>query len=423
MSVLINTNAAATLAANNLAASNGLLQRSLNRLSSGSKIVNPADDAGGLAVSMKLSATARRQGATLANLGNSVSYLQSQDGVLKTAGKVLERIGELKTLYLDPTKNADDKANYNAEFTALQSELSSLAAEKFNGIALFGSTALSVNATGESGGSTIAVGGADLLGSAAAPFAAFSDSFADLTNWTDSSSAGASTSVSGNVLDLFGSSGFSVLTTNDASFSGAFSITLDVRFSGATDNLQVSLGGDSLVNISQFDVGDNNWHSVRIDFDGSGGASSYLDGSGTAFDTQTGIGATSGAIELFEMGFDHTYVRDFAISSTAASGASTNDVATAASLDALDLASITSSLQEIATFRAENGAQQSRLGYASEVLATNKANLEAANSRIVDVDVASESTQLARYNILVQAGTSMLAQANQSAQSALRLLN
>ena len=71
---------------------------------------------------------------------------------------------------------------------------------------------------------------------------------------------------------------------------------------------------------------------------------------------------------------------------------------------------------------AQNGAEQSRLGFAGELLTVNKANLEAASSRITDVDVASESTQLARWNILVQSGTAMLAQANQSAQTALKLL-
>ena len=76
----------------------------------------------------------------------------------------------------------------------------------------------------------------------------------------------------------------------------------------------------------------------------------------------------------------------------------------------------------MATFRAANGAEQSRLGFAGELLTVNKANLEADSSRIVDVDVAQESTQLARWNVLVQAGTAMLAQANQSAQSALKLL-
>ncbi len=126
MSVVINSNYAATVASNNLSASNSMLQKSLNRLSSGSKIVNPSDDAGGLAVSMKLSAAAKRSGAAASNIGNSVSFLQSQDGVMKVAGKVLDRMSELKTLYTDPTKNSNDLANYDSEFTALKSELSSL---------------------------------------------------------------------------------------------------------------------------------------------------------------------------------------------------------------------------------------------------------------------------------------------------------
>ena len=89
MSLVINTNSAATSASNNLAASNSMLQKSLNRLSSGSKIVNPSDDAGGLAVSMKLTAAARRSGAANVNIGNSMSFLQTQEGGLKVAGKVI----------------------------------------------------------------------------------------------------------------------------------------------------------------------------------------------------------------------------------------------------------------------------------------------------------------------------------------------
>ena len=269
MSVVINTNFAATVASNNLAASNDMLQRSMNRLSSGSKIVNPADDAGGLAVSMKLSAAAKRSGAAASNIGNSVSFLQSQDGVLKVTGKVLERMGELRTLYNDPTKNTDDKANYDSEFIALKAELDSLTEETFNGVALFGTASLSV---------------------------------------------------------------------------------------------PVSEDGSSSVTIADKDLSS----------------------------TAAGIGALI------------------------ASGIT--------SLASIDLDDITDAIQAVATYRATNGAEQSRLGFAAEVLTVNKANLESANSRIIDVDVASESTQLARWNVLVQSGTAMLAQANQSAQTALRLL-
>ena len=127
MSVVINTNYAATVASDNLAMSNTSLQKSLNRLSSGSKIVNPSDDAGGLAVAMKLSAAARRSAATSANIGNAVSYLQTQDGVMKVAGKILDRMSELATLHTDVTKNSDDTANYAAEFDQLKTALSNLA--------------------------------------------------------------------------------------------------------------------------------------------------------------------------------------------------------------------------------------------------------------------------------------------------------
>ena len=273
MSVVINTNYAATVAANNLATSNNMLQKSLNRLSSGSKIVSPADDAGGLAVSMKLSAAAVRQGAVATNIGNAVSLLQSQDGAMKVTGTVLQRISELKTLYADVTKSASDKLNYDAEFVALQAQLVANANEAFNGVSLFGTTSIGTVSVTESGtGTGVAIAARDLI----------------------------STTV-----------GVGVITA-----------------SGVT-----SLG-----------------HST------------------------------------------------------------------------VTIAAISTAIENVATMRATNGSEQSRLGFASELVTVNKANLESANSRIVDVDVASESTQLARWNILVQAGTSMLAQANQSPQSALKLL-
>jgi flagellin len=266
MSVVINTNTAATVANNNLSASNALLQRSLNRLSSGLKIVQPSDDAGGLAVSMKLEAAMKRTDAVNTILANAISFLQTQDGALKTAGKVLNRMSELKTLYTDVTKSGTDKANYEVEFTALKSQLTSLTAEKFNGVALFGGGSLTV-ATSEDGAQSFAITQADLAT---------------------------------NVADL-------------------------------TDAL------DTLATIA---VGD-----------------------------------------------------------------------------------ITTALENVATSRAQNGAEASRLSFSADLLVNNRTNLEAANSRIIDVDVAQESTQLARYSILVQAGTAMLAQANASSQVALRLLS
>ncbi len=269
MSVVINTNVAANQAASNLDSANSMLQKSLARLSSGKRIVNSGDDAGGLAVSMRMTAAIARTDAANSNVANAVSFLQTQDGAMDTAGQVLNRISELKTLSTDVTKSPDDVANYDKEFTALSAQLTSLTSTKFNGVDLFSSGATA---------STLAVG-----------------------------------------------------TSEDGSQS---------------------------VNISK---------------------------------------------------------------STMANDVSTISAAT--DLASLAVSDITGALTNVATSRAQNGAESSRLSYASDMLTTTSNNLSAANSRITDVDVAKESANFAKYNVLVQAATAMTSQANSSSQVALKLLN
>jgi flagellin len=414
MSVVINTNSAASMAANNLSASGAMLQKSLNRLSSGSKIVDPSDDAGGLAVAMKLSAAAKRQGAVSNNIGNTVSFLQAQDGVLKVAGKVLERIGELKTLYADPTKNATDLANYNAEFTQLTAELNSLGAEKFNGVGLFGTSGLTV-ATTEDGTSTVTSAGVNLLG-ASPLFAAFTDNFANLSNWTDNSSGGGSRYLNGSAMDLYGNVFGTGAATSLQSFSGPFHLTMNVNITGGGHTFTMKLGATTILSANGFANSGNN--TVAMDYDGSGTLTTTLNGVTT---TQTGMGVLSGNIAVSNTPNGDALVSNFQIASTN-SGNNVYGVANGGSLAGVSLSKITGAIADVATYRADNGATQSRLGYASELISVNKANLEAANSRIMDVDVAAESTTLARYNILTQAGTSMLTQANQASQIALKLL-
>jgi flagellin len=423
MSVVINTNTAASIASNNLAASNQLLQRGLNRLSSGSKIVNPADDAGGLAVSMKLSAAARRQGAAATNIANGVSFLQTQDGALKVAGKVLERIGELKTLSSDPTKNSDDRANYQAEFAQLQNQLNSITAEKFNGQGLFGTTKMSVATTAESGGSTVDFANTNLMGYL--PGDAWSNVAMSPADWT-SSDPSISISISTATKNIVQSGeaslvfhGDGTLSTNQ-SITGPFTISF-VTSSSVPDSyssLSLSAGGNSL-DISAL-LPDSSDHEISIVDDGTN-ATVFVNGVETT--TVATLSAPGGGPLTFtnsSAGGDFHVARFSLINTGGGSGYA--DVANATSLDSLALSTLTDAISEVATFRADNGAQQSRLGFAAEVLTVNKANLEAANSRITDVDVAQESTQLARFNILVQAGTAMLSQANQSAQAALRLI-
>jgi len=116
---------------------NDLLSKSLQRLSSGKRIVSPADDAGGLAVGLKLQSSLKRAAASRMNTQNGVSFLQMQDSVMKVGGEIIDRMAELKSFFNDVSKNSSDRETYNHEFHELQTELNALRAQKFNGVSLF----------------------------------------------------------------------------------------------------------------------------------------------------------------------------------------------------------------------------------------------------------------------------------------------
>ncbi len=142
--MVINTNTPSARGARFLGEASGNLQKSLARLSSGSKIVEPQDDAAGLAVATRMDAQINRTEATRANIGNAISYKQTQDGFLSKASKALDRMSELATLAQDGTKTTTDLSLYNKEFETLYSYLDVVDSQTFNDVELFGSTALSV---------------------------------------------------------------------------------------------------------------------------------------------------------------------------------------------------------------------------------------------------------------------------------------
>ena len=267
-SMVINTNTAAINASTYLAQSQSMLNKSLARLSSGSKLVSPADDAAGFAVSTRFDAQINRTQAAADGVANATSFQQTQDGFLSKVGDALNRMSELSTLSLDSTKSDSDRSLYNAEFSKLSSYVTDLGTKDFNGVSLFNGQSLNV-------------------------------------------------------------------------------------------------------------VTDSDGHTV---------ATTSVNMSASAYTTATG------------------------------SNVSTTAGATTA------LTNVKAAITQLATDRANVGANMSVLNSYGSQLSVLKDNLSAANSRIKDVDVAQESTQYARYNILVQAGTAMLAQANSSPQSTLRLL-
>ena len=142
--MVINTNTTAMASARSLASSTSNLAKSLARLSSGSKIVSPEDDAAGLAQSIKFEAQMNRNTAVRANVGNAVSFVQTQDGFLQKVQSALDRMSELSVLSQDITKTDTDRSNYTVEFSQLQSYISDIGTKDFNGVNLFAATGQSV---------------------------------------------------------------------------------------------------------------------------------------------------------------------------------------------------------------------------------------------------------------------------------------
>jgi len=266
--MVINTNISAQNASSLLQQSSMNLSNSLARLSSGSKIVSPADDSAGLAVSMKLGAQIGRVGAAQSNVNNAVSFNQTQDGYLQKVNDALTRMSELSVSAQDVTKTTSDRALYQQEYSTLGAYVNDVATKSFNGVSLFDGSSLKVT--------------------------------------TDS---------------------------EGATFS----------------NVGVNLAS-------------------------------------TTYTT-----ATSGDISSI-------------------SGAKTA------------LANTEKAINQLASDRANIGSNEETLGYYNSQLSSLSNNLSAAKSQITDVDVATESTNYAKQNILVQSGTAMLAQANSMPQSVLRLL-
>jgi len=273
--MVINTNITANAASRNLASSTSLLSKSLARLSSGSKIISPEDDAAGLAQIMRMEAQINRNNAVKANVGNAVSFVQTQDGFLQKVQAGLDRMSELSVLSQDITKSNTDRSNYSVEFTQLQSYISDIGTKKFNGVTLFESTQQAVT------------------------------------------------------------------IDSDAS-----------KFSMNAINMVTAAAAIGLRNV---------------------------------YDTMTST-----------------------IVSTASSGEALSNIQTA--------------IQNLADMRAKVGANIQRLNMTDDQVNILNENLASANSRIKDINVAEETTEFARFNILVQSGTAMLAQANMLPSMALQLI-
>ena len=339
MPIVINTNSAATTASFNLSKSSEALRKSLGRLSSGKRITSPADDAGGLAVALKLASKTNRTAGVIQNVQNSLSYLQVQDSSLQTVGKILDRMAELRTMAQDVTKNSSDIENYSKEFVELQGQLKQIKNETFNGISLFSSGAYS--ATNDP-----TIERAD-------------DALTDAKSGADT--------------------------------FHKYGRTLYTHPGGQTNDGSISL---NVVNLE---------HVLQV---------GNLDLTNRPYWDSTNLVPGATGVNLGNVEDDQD--------------SKTNNGLTAdgfvKSILAVSVGAFTNAIEKLADARAENGAEQNRAMQVEEMLQASLVNLEAAHGRIMDADIALESTRFAKHNVLVQAGAAMTAQANQLTNVALALL-
>jgi len=160
--MVINTNTSAQTTASLLGASSTRLSQSLARLSSGSKVISPSDDSAGLAVSMRLTAQMGRNTAAMNNIGNAISFNQTQDGYLSQVTNALDRMSELAIQSQDVTKSNSDRSLYQQEFNTLAQYVNNVATKEFNGVSLFNGAAM--NVTVDSDANTFTTTGVDLTG-------------------------------------------------------------------------------------------------------------------------------------------------------------------------------------------------------------------------------------------------------------------
>jgi flagellin len=381
MGMSVNTNISAMNAYRNLSATNDSMSKSLERLSSGFRINRAADDAAGLAISEGLRSQIGGITQAVRNTQDGVSVVQTAEGGLSETTSILQRMRDLAVQSANDSNDVNSRAAINAETTALKSELTRIADKTtFNNVNLLngsftgkkfqvgyaaGDTIdVSINSTGVTPAKTSYVNGGATTTAATASFTVgtVSVTTAALTASTDANN-------------------IATQLNNDANFKASFTAAVDPNTGGLTITAKDS----------------SQTGAITIGGTGLGTTT------GATAPTASSQGAATG-------GFSAT-----------ALGVQSIDLGTQANANSA-ITAIDNAIKSVSTARANLGALQNRFEHTINNLKTTNENLTASESRIRDTDMAQEMTNFTRSQVLTQAGTSMLAQANQSTQSILKLL-
>ncbi|MCC4115896.1 flagellin [Aromatoleum toluclasticum] len=374
MAQVINTNVSSLNAQRNLNTSGAALATSLQRLSSGLRINSAKDDAAGLAISERFGAQIRGLNQAVRNANDGISLAQTAEGALGEIGNNLQRIRELAVQSRNATNSAEDRTALQKEVIQLKAEIDRVANNTtFNGKKLIdGSFTNEVFQVGADQGQTIAIAGiADA-------------NIAALGSWTDIASVTGGALTAGTVsgLTVNGETVADTVVTADAAGATALANAINTALTdGGVTTVSASVSGSNVVLTAS-----DNSTSIVV--------------GGTV--TNSGLTAATTAPE-------------------AQTGFSSLDISTTLGADNAILA-MDAALTAVNGARADLGAIQNRFSSTIANLQTTSENLSASRSRILDADFAQETANLTRGQILQQAGTAMLAQANSLPNNVLSLL-
>jgi flagellin len=399
----IRSNAASNSAQKNMSTVSNNLQKSMERLSSGFRINRAGDDAAGLAISEKLKAQVGGLMQAARNSGDGISMVQTAEGGMEEIQNMMQRMRELAVSASNDTLGTSERMNIAQELDALRNEAQNVATRtKFNGIGLLagqltGSVAAgSENAVNDTvaaaaGAGTITT--LDVTGAAAGRTFTFSSQGAGSLTLSDGTTGQAQT-----------------ISTTAAALTAAGTSTLNFNQLGIS--FQITTPG--AVTAAELNTYFASTSNDTLGTATSGGAASLQSGA------NAGDVTTVSFADVRLNGGGNTSLQSLytAIGTFAATGGAGATQSNASAL----ITSLDTALSFVSTERAKLGAAQNRLEYSISSVTSQAGNLEASNSRIRDVDVAAESGAMARSNVLMQAGVSVLSQANQIPQLALKLL-
>ncbi|MCZ2499304.1 flagellin [Xylophilus sp. Kf1] len=403
MASTINTNVASLTAQRNLATSQSSLSTAMQRLSSGLRVNSAKDDAAGLAIAERMNSQVKGLTVASRNSNDGISLAQTAEGALGKVGDMLQRMRELAVQSSNATNSTSDRKALQAEVTQLSSEIDRVAkTTTFNGTKILdGSFSGAVFQVGANSGDNITVGA--LANAKGSDLGSVSFATASATNLTSTTVSSFSTAIAANTLVISTSTG----TVGLGAIAAASSASERIGQVAAAINAKTADTG-----VTAF-VTQKNDGSYNIEM-----RSDQM----TTGDTPTASVVTMTGFTAATTGVDSTSTTFSAVTTDAdKKGIASVDISTQAGAWTA-MKKIDAAIDSVNSSRANLGALQTRFENAVSNIAIQTENTSAARGRIVDADFATETANLSRSQILQQAGTAMVAQANQLPQGVLSLL-